>query len=907
MWNMFKTRVRSLVLRKRAEMELDEELRTHIEREIERKVNRGVPTEAARREALSEFGRFESLKEECREARGLQLLDGLMQDLRYGSRILIKAPGFLFAVVLTLGIGIGANTAIFSIVYAVLWKPLPYTNADRIVALWEVPPAGSSRATAVQPTSSVRRRTGWQGELEGGGSPELAPADIVDIRNTSRLLSVVAGAAPYSYALIGSGEPEALTGFNVTRGFFELAGIRAAVGRTFLPDEYKANNPARVVILSYALWQSRFGGNPTIVGSQLRLNDQPYTVVGVMPRAFRLPVGGYYSDIQVWAPHNEPGYETTVRASSFWPALALLAPNVTINQAQQELDAISSRLAEQYPATNAARRFRAVPLRQHLVGTLRPVLLVLLGAVGTLLLIGCANVACLLLVRGMRRRREVSVRLALGASRGRILRQLMAESGLIAGAGAFVGVAIAYGLIPVLLALNPATSPLFDGVAVDGTVLLFCAGLSTLTAIGFGLGPAFNFLKFGRQPRLDVGSVAVGERMQAKRARSALVVVQIGLSVTLLAGAGLLVRTLTNLLAIDPGFRTERILSAQVSLNSAVDSEPERDAFIRRVAGRMAALPGVVAAAAVSNMPLHETPVDYRDVFSIEGLPSKPDDAQQRTLHTVATPDYFATMGIALRSGRVFDESDTAQTERVAVVNETMARHIWPGASPIGSRLRLGFPVRGVVRVVGVVQDVKHSKPDGETEFEVYVSHRQVPIALMTFVIRTSLESAALAGSVRNILREELPNVPLGPIATMEHFRTETFRAERFRTFVLTAFALAASLLAAAGLYGLMSYSVAMQRGEIALRMALGAHQHQVVFQTLRQGAQLAVFGVALGIAVALIATRLLSGMLFHVTATDLVTYLGISAFTVLVVAPSCFIPALRASRVNPARALRSE
>jgi putative ABC transport system permease protein len=395
--------------------------------------------------------------------------------------------------------------------------------------------------------------------------------------------------------------------------------------------------------------------------------------------------------------------------------------------------------------------------------------------------------------------------------------------------------------------------------------------------------------------------------MQAKRARSALVVVQIGLSVTLLAGAGLLVRTLTNLLAIDPGFRTERILSAQVSLNSAVDSEPERDAFIRRVAGRMAALPGVVAAAAVSNMPLHETPVDYRDVFSIEGLPSKPDDAQQRTLHTVATPDYFATMGIALRSGRVFDESDTAQTERVAVVNETMARHIWPGASPIGSRLRLGFPVRGVVRVVGVVQDVKHSKPDGETEFEVYVSHRQVPIALMTFVIRTSLESAALAGSVRNILREELPNVPLGPIATMEHFRTETFRAERFRTFVLTAFALAASLLAAAGLYGLMSYSVAMQRGEIALRMALGAHQHQVVFQTLRQGAQLAVFGVALGIAVALIATRLLSGMLFHVTATDLVTYLGISAFTVLVVAPSCFIPALRASRVNPARALRSE
>jgi putative ABC transport system permease protein len=276
-------------------------------------------------------------------------------------------------------------------------------------------------------------------------------------------------------------------------------------------------------------------------------------------------------------------------------------------------------------------------------------------------------------------------------------------------------------------------------------------------------------------------------------------------------------------------------------------------------------------------------------------------------LHTIATPNYFATMDIALRSGRLFDESDTAQTERVAVVNETMARRFWAGASPLGSRLRLGFPVRGVVRVVGVVEDVKHNRPDGETEFEVYVSHRQVPIALMTFIIRTSLDSAALAGSVRDILREELPNVPLGQIATMEHFRAETFRAERFSTFVLTAFAVAALLLAAAGLYGLVSYSVAAQRREIALRMALGAHQRQVVFQTVYHGAKLAVFGVALGIAAALIATRLLSSMLFRVTASDPVTYVAISAFTVLIVAPACLIPALRASRVNPVVALRSD
>jgi predicted permease len=909
-WHLLITRLRSLLFRQRTERELDEELRLHFERELERLVAQGVPPEQARSDLRSEFGHVTQIKEQCRDARGLTLLEQTIGDVRYGARSLLRTPGFVITVVLTLALGIGANTAIFSVVYGVLWKPLPLNDSDRVAALWMARPAASSSGspTGPMPASSRRTRTGWQGEISDGRvAPELAPADFVDIRAQSRVFERVAGAAPWGFVLTGEGEPVRLRGWQVSRGFFETAGVGALLGRTFVPEDHFPG-AKRIIVLSYRAWNTYFGGDPQVVGAAVRLDDVRSNIVGVMPEGFDLPVGGYYSAVDMWTPQPDNAPALRGRESAYWPVMVRLAPGARWEQAQQELDGIGARLAELYPLTNSSRRFRAVPIREHLVGTLRSAVLVMAGAVALVLLTACANVACLLLMRRSQRRRELAVRLALGAGRGRIARQLMMEHAMLAVAGTVLGVALAYGLIPMLLALNPATSPLFSEVRLDRAALIFSLVLCAVTAILFGLAPALRFASSESWRGLELGTPSVGENRRAQRIRGVLVVSQIGLSVALLAGAGLLARTFDNLLSIDPGLRTEHILSAQASFFGAVRDDPASVAVVRDMIAKMRSLPGVVEAAGVSNLPMHDTPVDYRGPFSIENQPASPGQPVRQCLNTIVTPGYFQTAGIALESGRFFDEHDLAGAERVIVINRTMAR-LWRGENPLGAKVRLaGFPVNGAIAtVVGVARDVVHTRPDADPEPEAYLPHAQVPVRLMTFVLRTSVDSAALAPPVRNILREALPTLPVGQIETMEHFRSESLRPERFNAIVLGAFAGSALLLAAIGLYGVIGYLVALRIPEFGLRFALGAQRSDILQSVFVQGLTLVGAGIVLGLALAFVGNRMLSSMLFRVGLNDPVTYVAISGVTIAVACLACLIPARRASLVDPVSALRNE
>ncbi len=902
-WDAVKARLRSLGRRSQAERELEEELQLHLEREIERRVGAGMPADDAQREARLEFGGLARIKEDCREAWGARIIDQAAQDLRYGVRTLRRSPAFLFVAAATLAIGIGANTTIFSLVNGVLWNPAWVDKPETLVALWQVAPPGS----ASFPTSTQRVRNGWRGDLSGGRSPEISPADFIDIRARSRLFARVAAASPYSYTLTDRGDPETLQAFSVTRGFFDLT-MRPLIGRTFIDSEFEAASGAQPVLLSYALWKSRYGADPNVAGSPIRLDGQVHTVVGVMPKGFQLPVGGYYSRIDVWTPLQIPAELAEDRADSFWLLMARLAPGVEIGSAQQELDAIGAALASEYPRTNASRRFLAVPIRDHLAGTLGPILPLLMMAAGVVLMIGCANVAGLQLVRGSRRHREFTMRLALGAGRARIAGQILIETALVASLGTAAGLGLAYALLPILLWLDPETTPLFGEIKIDGTVLAFCIAASVVAMLAAGIGPALRFSSVRAQKNLPVGMPSgVGDTLTTKRARDLLVAAQIALSVILLAGAGLLLQTLRNLIHVDPGYRTERILSAQVTGSAYLRSASDRINFARLSLERMRAIPGVLSAGAVSNFPLHDTPVDYRDDFAIEGRPRPAGAPSERCLNTVVTDGYFETMGIALLSGRNLSRLDSRDTERVAVISQTMARRYWSGQDPIGSRVQIGFPANGTVTVVGVVSDVQHRRPDESPEPEVYLPHAQVPTALLTFAVRSAEGVNPPVSAVRAILREEVPSMPLGEFATIETFRRQSLRLEAFSAALGGGFAATALLLAAIGLYASIAYTVETRRKEIGVRMAVGASMTDVLRLIAGQGFRIAAVGLCFGVGVAYFATRALANMLFGLTPQDPFIFAGITLLTLATVAMACAIPARRAVRIDPAVALRTD
>jgi Acidobacterial duplicated orphan permease len=812
-------------------------------------------------------------------------MDRILSDIRLALRRLRRTPGFTLVAVLTLALGIGANTAIFSVVNAALLRPLPYPDAQRIVQLYAT---------------------------RDGDVSTVSPPDFTDWREQAGVFQGMAAFNSGSdFTLTGTGAPERMAGAQVTADFFSVLETPPAVGRGFTPSDAVVGQN-KVVILSYSLWQQRFGGRPDIVGQSMELNRVRYVVVGVMPRDFEYPQGA-----RLWTPLAFTAEDlATQRGAHYLFVIARLRPSVSIEQAQAAMRAVSERLALQYPKTNKEWRATAVPMREALVGDVRPALLILLGAVGLVLLIACVNVANLLLARSMARGRELAIRTALGAGRSAIVRGILTESVLLAVLGGAAGLVVATWATSALVALQPDAIRGLGPVRIDGTVLGFTILLVLLTGFLFGLLPALQASNIADvSGRLKEGSRSATGGREWWRARGVLVGVEMALAVMLLAGAGLLIRSFVRLVQTDPGFRTEHILTFDLSLPDASYPKPEQsDAFFTRLLTDVRALPGVEDASGIYGMPL--TDFSYQiSVHSLDGrvLSSDEQDALASPQIRVVAPDYFDVLGIRTLHGRSITDVDNATAPRAVVVNQTAARLYWPGEEAVGRDITIGTSLglgrgRAGGTVVGVVADTKDFGPGETTKPELFLSHSQMPVTFMSIVVRTtSPNSDALLSSIRERLRAIDPNVPIYQARTIDQLLGESVARPRFYMLLLGAFALCALVLAAIGIYGVMAYVVGQRTHEIGVRMALGARGTQVLHEVVARGMRPAVVGLVLGLAGALALTGVLSKLLYGVSATDPLTFVGVAIVLGAVALLANWIPARRAARVDPAIALRSE
>ena len=878
-------RVRALLRSEAIHDEIDEEMRFHIDMRADENVRRGMPPDAARREAERRFGRLTRVKEQGYEVRGGRWLETFWQDCRYGARSLRKSPAFTAAALLTLALGVGANTAIFSVVEAVLLRALPYANADRVVLLWE------------------------NNRLRGRSHNVVNPGNFLDWRDQSQSFDEMAAFADQRYNLTGGGEPEEVAAQATTPNLFQLLGARPALGRTLVPGD-EEDGRDDVAVISHALWQRRFGGSPDAVGRTVVLNGNSVTVVGVMPPDFRWfikenSLSGKPAD--VWVPMGLTEQQRAARRGRFMSAVARLKPGVSFEQAQAEMETVGARLEAQYPEVNKGWGVTVVPLREQLAGEIRPALLVLLGAVGFVLLIACVNVANLLLARSAGRHKEMAVRAALGAGRTRIVRQLLTESLLLAVAGGAAGLLLSRWCVTALVALSPPNLLGAGQVGVNPTVLLFTLVVSLLTGVAFGLVPALETSRLNLSESLKEssrGSVGGG---RARRLRGALVVAEIGLALVLLVGAGLMVRSFLRLQAVNPGFDPANLLTMRVMLpQSKYPEAGRRVEFFRQAAGRLSALPGVRSASAVSALPFADLGAATR--FTVVGRPAPSAAEQPVTDVRVADENYFRTMNIPVVAGRTFTEREAVEDRKVAVVNEAMARRYFPGEDPVGQRIVVNMSAEpGPTEIIGVVGDARYDKLEGELRPMVYWTPPQLTYSSMTFVIRTAGDPEALAPAAVREIQAVDKDQPVSDVRTMESWVAESTARTRFGTLLLGAFACAALLLAAIGIYGVISYSVAQRRNEIGVRMALGAQAGDVLRLVIGQGMRLVLAGVGLGLLGAFALTRVMSGLLYGVGAADPPTFAANALLLTAVSLVACYIPARRATRVNPLTALRHE
>jgi predicted permease len=816
----------------------------------------------------------------------------LWQDLRYGARMLIKNPGFTLIAVLTLGLGIGANTAIFSVVNGILLRPLPYYEPERIVTL-----------------------------LNDGRFP-VSPANFLDFRANSRSFAQMAAAEAWGGALTGNDRPEQLQGLRMGEGLFGMLGARALLGRTLQTEDYQPGKD-HVVVLSHKLWQRAFGGDPKVIGRNIRLSGESYAVVGVMPPQFQFPPF-WATRAEMWAPLDLRSRVTDRRGGSL-RVFARLKPDVTMRQAQAEIDAMNKQLALAYPEANTGLNIRVEPLNEKVVGNVRRALWVLSGAVGFVLLIACANVACLLLARASARQKEAAVRVALGAGRWRIVRQLLTESLLLSVCGAALGMLLAVWGVDWLTALLAGNSssftvrlPRLSEIKVDATALGFTLTVTLATSLLFGLAPALAASKPDLNQTLkESGRGTSGGR---RRLRETLVVAELALASVMLIGAGLLMNSFLKLRAVDPGFGPRNALTMMVSLAGASQYVgPGRETFYRQLTDRLAALPGVESVSAINHLPLAGD--WWGTSLAIEGRPPPPPGQEVIGIFRVSRPGYFQTMGIPLRSGRDFTERDTPDASGVAIINETLARRQWPSEDPIGKRVTLDDP-RDNSRtpqwftVVGVVKDVKQNSWTDAPWNEIYLPFQQNRhfysgtaghLTSMTLVIRTTVEPKSLAIAAQETVRSLDRNLPVSSVVTLEQVIADTLWQPRFNLQLIGIFAALAMSLAAIGLYGVMSYSVAQRTREVGLRMALGARRRDVLKLVVGQGMKLALAGVALGLLAAVALTRLMEKLLFEVSATDISTFAVIALLLTIVALLACWIPARRATKVDPMVALRCE
>ncbi|MBV9924265.1 MAG: ABC transporter permease [Acidobacteria bacterium] len=799
----------------------------------------------------------------------------LLQDLRFAYRVLWKSPGFTAVVVLTLALGIGANTAIFSVVNAVLLKSLPYRNAERLV--WV---AGNVRG--------------------GTNRASVSPPDYLDYRAQNTVFEEFAASTsvPYPVNLTGAGEPERLTGSLVTANYFRAFGVEPALGRVFGADEERAG-PAPVAVLSDGLWKRRFGGDPSVVGKTLTLDGKGVTVVGVAPPEFQYPAGA-----ELWVPLDFSDPEMKVRKAHFLRPIGLLKEGVTLEQARAETDLIARRLEEQYPDSNERWNLNLIPLQEQLVGSVRTSLWVLLGAVGFVLLIACANVSNLMLARAASRRRELALRTALGASRWRVARQQLTESLLLAVAGGAAGLLLAAWGVDALAALGAGDIPRTREIGVDGRVLLFTAALSVLTGLAFGLLPALRASRPDLNEVLkDAGRGTSGPGRG--RVRAALVVSEIALALTLLTGAGLLVKSFVGLRHVNPGFDPSNILTVRIDLARARYAKPEQAAsFFGELQRRVAALPGVEAAGLVTELPLSGQPNDT--YFYVADRPPQTADQKVTADFRRVNQDYFRAMRIPVLRGRGFTEQETAGDAKVIAINETLAREFFPGEDPLGKHLVLGFGEPEEFEIVGVVGDVRHRSLEGDVYQMMYVPTLRV--GSTNLVVRTnSADPRALASAVRGEVAAVDREQPVSALRTMEEVVSGSVAQQRFRTLLLAVFAGVALLLAGVGIYGVIAYSVTHRTHEIGIRMALGAGAADILKMVIGQGMALALAGIAVGLLAAYGLTRVLSSLLFGVTATDKTTFAAVALLIAIVTFLACLLPARRATKVDPMVALKYE
>jgi putative ABC transport system permease protein len=800
--------------------------------------------------------------------------------------MLLKKPGFTAVAVLALALGVGANTAIFSVVNGVLLRPLPFKDPDRLVRLGE-----------------------WSQQVPG---MSVAYPNFLDWREQNHVFEGLAATQFDSYNLTGVDEPERLQGRNVSANFFDLLGVAPTLGRSFTADEDRPG-AERVCLISYGLWQRRFGGDRKIVGAQLTLNDKPYTVVGVLPADYR-----YGTQTDVFAPIGLRGDDELMKERDDHPgiyAVARLKDGVTYGQAEAEMKAIAERLAESYPKTNGGHSITMMTLREYFVGDVRTSLLVLLGAVGFVLLIACANVANLLLARAASRSREIAIRTALGAGRWRIIRQLLTESVLLALVGGGVGLLLAAWGVDVLRRASLDVIPTTADIGLDRTVLFFTVGVSLLTGVLFGLAPALSASKADLNESLKEGGRTGTAGAARNRVRSALVVAEVALSLMLLIGAGLLIRSFVSLRGTETGFDAQKVLTMQISRKAGADEGRKVSNFLTLVEEKVRAVPGVEAVALSNGVPMlgaTETGVH------IEGRPPVEASKQPMTVAYWATPGYFKVMGIRLVRGRLFDEHDTQNSPLVAVIDEEFAREHFPGEDPIGKYLA-GNPAEGVphTEIVGVVAHVKHYGLDapGPVQAERYTPLYQLPDKVMpmagvhvSLLVRSAgTDPAAMTDAVRRAVHEVDPNQPVYGVETMEQVLSDSVASQRLSMTLLSLFGAVAMILAAVGIYGVMSYAVVQRTHEIGIRMALGARGRDVLRMVVGQGMVLALAGVGLGLAGAFALSRVVKSLLFGVTATDPLTFVGVPLVLLLVALLSTFIPARRATKVDPMVALRYE
>jgi len=803
-------------------------------------------------------------------------METLWQDLRYGLRALLKKPGFAGVAALTLALGIGANSTIFSFVNGILLRPLPYDQPERLVLLDE---------------ASLKL---------GDTSMGVSFPNFLDWREQNHVFEGIAAYDNDSFTLVGSGQPEQFRGEDISSGLFEILGVAPVLGRTIRPEEDHPGSDA-VVILSYGLWQRRFGSDPAIIGRAITLNSHLRTVIGVMPPGFRFPE---VADLWVPLALNTKMY---TRNDHGLGAIARLKPGVTLEQAQAEMITIARRIEEQNPVTNEGLTVKVYNLRAELVGDYRQALLILLGVVGFVLLIACANVANLLLARASTRQKEMAIRAALGASRWRIVRQLISESLLLSVLGGALGLVFALWGLDLLLAAIPVEFPFWMKFNLDARVLGFTIAISLLTGVVFGLAPALQASKVDLNETLKEGgrsAAGAGRR----RLRNLLVVAEVALSLVLLAGAGLMMRSFLQLQRVNPGLDPNNVLTMTISLPHAKYREPEKvGAFFQQLLGRVRALPGAQAAGAISNLPLSGP--QWGRSLTVEGRPVLHVGQAPMINHCVITPNYFRAMGIPLREGRDFTEADGKDALKVTIIDERLAHEYWPIDSPLGKRIRFGPPEDNEpwYTIVGVVGEVRHERLDIVTRKSIYVPYLQIPIGRMTLAVRTATDPLSLAGAVRRQVKELDAAQPVSNIRTMTEVITRSVWQPRLYAILFGVFAAVALVLASVGIYGVISYTVAQRTHEIGIRMALGAQNRDVFKLVLGQGMILALAGIALGLVASFALTRVMSSLLFEVSATDPVTFSCIPLLLAAVALLACYIPARRATKVDPGVALRYE